>query len=56
MISPIGEFTGPLLPTIDRLTVTVRDDLQVAMSAGQLLVVSADGSVSVGDYSPPARA
>jgi len=52
---PEREFTGPLLPTIDKLTVTVRDEMQVAMSAGQLLVVSADGSVSVGDYTPPAR-
>jgi neutral ceramidase len=52
---PEREFTGPLLPTIEKVTVWVSDDVQPTMSAGQLLTISADGSVAVGDYAPPAR-
>ncbi|MDQ6778337.1 MAG: neutral/alkaline non-lysosomal ceramidase N-terminal domain-containing protein [Actinomycetota bacterium] len=52
---PEREFTGPLLPTIDKVTVWVSDTVQPTMSAGQLLTISADGSVSVGEYTPPAR-
>jgi neutral ceramidase len=50
---PEREFTGPLLPTIEKLTVAVNDDVQPAMAAGQLLTIAPDGSVSVGDYTPP---
>ncbi|MDQ6938443.1 MAG: neutral/alkaline non-lysosomal ceramidase N-terminal domain-containing protein, partial [Actinomycetota bacterium] len=52
---PEREFTGALLPTIERLTVWVSDDVQPKMDAGQLLTISADGSVAVGDYTLPAR-
>jgi neutral ceramidase len=52
---PEREFTGPLLPTIDKLTVRVSDEIQPTMSAGQLLIISADGSISVGEYTPPPR-
>lgn len=52
---PEREFTTPLLPTIRELTVWVSDDVQPTMSAGQLLTISAGGSVSVGDYVPPPR-
>ena len=52
---PEREFTGPLLPTIEKVTVWVRDTTQPTMAAGQLLTIAPDGSVSVGDYTPPAR-
>jgi hypothetical protein len=52
---PEREFTGPLLPTIDTVTVWVSDGVQPTMSAGQLMTITADGSVSVGDYTPPTR-
>jgi neutral ceramidase len=50
---PEREFTGPLMPTVEELTVKVRDDEQLRMAAGQLLLIAPDGSVSVGDYTPP---
>ena len=50
MVYPGGEFTGPPLPTITKLTVWVSDDVQPTMSGGQLLTISAVcGAVSVGD-------
>ncbi len=62
---PEREFTWRLLPKIERLTVklpTVEtvavkagNDIKRAMTAGQLLTISADGSISVGEYSPPPR-
>jgi hypothetical protein len=52
---PEREFTGPLLPTIEKLTVWIRDDIQPTLAAGRLLTISASGSVSVGDYTPPPR-
>ncbi len=52
---PESEFTDAPLPTVERLTVWVSDEVQPTMSAGQLLTISADGSVSVGDYTPPSR-
>jgi hypothetical protein len=52
---PEREFTGPLLPTIERLTVKRSDLIQSTMSAGQLLIISPDGSISVADYMPPPR-
>jgi neutral ceramidase len=52
---PEREFTGALLPTIEKLRVWVSDHIQPTMSAGQLLTISADGSVAVGDYAPPPR-
>ena len=51
---PEREFTGPLLPTIDKLTV-VSNDTELTMAAGQLLTVAPDGAISVGDYTPPPR-
>ena len=52
---PEREFTGPLLPTIDKVTVWVSDATQPTMAAGQLLTIASDGSISVGDYTPPTR-
>jgi neutral ceramidase len=52
---PQREFTGPLLPTIGRVTVTVGGHEHPMMYAGQLMTIAADGSVSVGAYTPPAR-
>jgi neutral ceramidase len=50
---PEREFTGHGLPTIRRVAVRTGDGTQFTMSAGQLLTISADGSMSVGRYSPP---
>ena len=62
---PEREFTWHLLPKIERVTVRlptvetvtvkVGNDIKRTMSAGQLLIISADGSISVGEYSPPPR-
>jgi neutral ceramidase len=62
---PEREFTWRLLPKIERLTVKlptvktvtvkVGNDIKQTMSAGQLLIIAADGSISVGEYSPPPR-
>jgi neutral ceramidase len=52
---PEREFTGPLLPTVDKLKVRVSQTLEPTMSAGQLMTISADGAISVGDYNPPPR-
>ena len=52
---PEREFTGAPLPTIERVKVRVSDDLEMMMSAGQLLTIAADGKFSVGDYTPPPR-
>jgi neutral ceramidase len=52
---PEREFTGPLLPTIERLTVKADDNSTLMMRAGQLLTISANGSISVGDYTSPPR-
>ena len=62
---PEREFTWRLLPKIERLTfklptvktvtVKVGNDMKRTMSAGQLLIISADGSISIGEYSPPPR-
>jgi neutral ceramidase len=50
---PEREFTGPLLPTIDKVTVSVSDATQLTMTAGQLLTIASDGSITAGDYTPP---
>ena len=50
---PEREFTGPLLPTIDNVKVWVTDATQPTMAAGQLLTIASDGSITVGDYTPP---
>jgi neutral ceramidase len=42
-------------PTVKTVTVKVGDDMKSTMSAGQLLTISADGSISIGEYSPPPR-
>jgi neutral ceramidase len=52
---PEREFTGPLLPTIDKVTVWVTDATQPTMTAGQLLTIATDGAISVGEYTPPTR-
>ena len=52
---PEREFTAPLLPPIEKVTVKLSDRVQATMSAGQLLIISPDGSISVGDYRPPRR-
>jgi hypothetical protein len=52
---PEREFTGPGLPTIRKVAARTRDGAQLTMSAGQLLTISADGSMSVGGYIPPPR-
>jgi neutral ceramidase len=62
---PEREFTLRLLPKIERITVKlptvetvavkVGNDIKRTMSAGQLLTISADGSISIGEYSPPPR-
>ena len=62
---PEREFTWRLLPKIERLTVKlptvktvtvkVGNDIKGTISAGQLLTISADGSISIGEYSPPPR-
>jgi neutral ceramidase len=49
---PDRVFTAPLLPTIEKVTVKLSDLVQQTMSAGQLLTISPDGSISVGDYTP----
>lgn len=52
---PEREFTGPLLSTVEKVTVWISDDIQPTLAAGQLLIISAGGAVSVGDYTPPPR-
>jgi neutral ceramidase len=52
---PEREFTGPELPTITTVTVWASDRTQPTMSAGELMTISADGSIAVGEYTPPAR-
>jgi neutral ceramidase len=53
---PEREFTGPQpLPTVEKVTVRVSDDVRPAMAAGQLLTIAPDGSASVGQYTPPPR-
>ena len=62
---PEREFTWRLLPKVERFTirlptvktVTVKagNGIRGTMSAGQLLTISADGSISVGEYIPPPR-
>jgi neutral ceramidase len=52
---PEREFTGPLLPTIDKVTVWVNDATQPTLAAGQLLTIAVDGSITTGDYAPPTR-
>ena len=52
---PEREFTGALLPKVEELTVWVSDKIQPKMAAGQLLTIAADGSIAVGDYTPPVR-
>jgi len=52
---PEREFTGTLLPTIDKVTVWVSDATQPKMAAGQLLTIASDGAITLGDYTPPPR-
>ena len=52
---PTVEWVTVKLPTVETVTVKVGDDVKRTMSAGQLLTISADGSISVGEYSPPPR-
>lgn len=50
---PEREFTGHLLPTIRTVKISIARHRELIMAAGELLTVSADGSISVGSYSPP---
>ncbi len=52
---PEREFTGPGLPTLRDVAVRAGDGTEVTMSAGQLLTIAPDGSMSVGSYVPPSR-
>ena len=53
---PEREFTGPPpLPTIETVKVSVSSGIQLPMVAGQLFTVGPEGSMSVGDYTPPPR-
>ena len=54
LVSKIERLTVKL-PTVKTVTVKVGDDVKRTMSAGQLLIISADGSISIGDYNPPLR-
>ncbi len=52
---PKVEWVTVKLPTVETVTVKVGNDIKQTMSAGQLLIISAEGSISVGEYSPPPR-
>jgi neutral ceramidase len=53
---PEREFTGPPpLPTIHKVTVKVGGHGHLEMASGELLTIAEDGSVSVGQYTPPPR-
>jgi neutral ceramidase len=52
---PEREFTGFLLPTVDKLAVWRDDGANVTMAAGQLLTIAANGSLSVGPFTVPPR-
>jgi hypothetical protein len=52
---PQSEFTLLRLLTLDEVKVKVSDAIQPTMAAGQLLTIAPDGSVTVGDYTPPVR-
>src|SRR5829696_1250953 len=54
LVSKIERLTVKL-PTVNTVTVKAGNDVRRTMSAGQLLTISADGSISIGDYSPPPR-
>jgi neutral ceramidase len=53
---PEREFTGFGMPTIRDVGLRARDGTWYTMSAGQLMTISINGSISVGAYVPPARA
>jgi hypothetical protein len=46
------EFTGPLLPTVEEVQIVTHHRGRLTMSAGQLLTIATDGSISVGDFVP----
>jgi neutral ceramidase len=46
------EFTGLLFPTVDEVQVVTRHRGRVRMSAGELLTIGTDGSITVGDFTP----
>ena len=52
---PKVEMVTIKLPTVETVTVNTGNGIKRTMSAGQLLTISADGSISVGEYSPPPR-
>jgi neutral ceramidase len=47
------EFTGRLLPTIRTVQVRLAHHRTLGMSAGQLMTIAPDGSISVTNYRPP---
>jgi neutral ceramidase len=50
---PEREFTGGLLPTIRTVQVRLAEHRTLGMSAGQLMTLAPDGSITVGNYRPP---
>jgi neutral ceramidase len=52
---PKVEMVTVRLPTVETVTVKAGNGIKRTMSAGQLLTISADGSISIGEYSPAPR-
>ena len=46
------EFTGLLFPTVEEVQVVIPHRGRLTMSAGQLLTIATDGSITVGDFTP----
>ena len=52
---PKLEMVTVKLPTVETVTVKPGNGIKRTISAGQLMVISAAGSISVGKYTPPPR-
>jgi neutral ceramidase len=46
------EFTLPLLPTVEEVQVVIPHRGRLTMSAGQLLTIATDGSITVANFTP----
>ena len=46
------EFTGLLFPTVEEVQVVTSHRGRLTMSAGQLLTIATDGSITVGNFTP----
>jgi hypothetical protein len=46
------EFTGLLFPTVEEVQVEIPHRGRLTMSAGQLLTIATDSSITVGDFTP----